>query len=136
MCRELFPLDWIEFERAIKSLVRQLKDIELQGVYGVPRGGLVLAVRLSHELGIPLLDKPIKGALWVDDIIETGKTLGKAPTGMLYACWVNKGDFPAITALHFDYPHWIVFPWENLLKAEQDRNEYVESRAKSNITSE
>ena len=39
----------------------------------VPRGGLCLAVALSHKLKINLISKPIKNSLIVDDVYETGK---------------------------------------------------------------
>lgn len=45
------------------------------GVYGIPRGGLVFAVMLSHRLSIPLLMSPTEGCLIVDDICDSGETL-------------------------------------------------------------
>ena len=48
---------------------------EFSGIYGVPRGGLCLAVALSHKLKIKLISEPIKNSLIVDDVYETGITL-------------------------------------------------------------
>ena len=45
------------------------------GVYGVPRGGLCLAVMLSHKLSIPMLMSPVEGCLIVDDICDSGESL-------------------------------------------------------------
>ena len=64
-------LSWADFDRALDSAVARLASCSLSGVYGVPRGGLVLAVCLSHRLGIPLLEQPQAGCLVVDDIYET-----------------------------------------------------------------
>ena len=44
-------------------------------VYGIPRGGLIVAVLVSHKLGIPLItslrDMYGKKFLVVDDIVDT-----------------------------------------------------------------
>ena len=53
--RRMRTLSWADFDRALDSAVARLASSSLSGVYGVPRGGLVLAVCLSHRLGIPLL---------------------------------------------------------------------------------
>ena len=45
------------------------------GVYGIPRGGLVFAVMLSHKLSIPMLMSPVEGCLIVDDICDSGESL-------------------------------------------------------------
>ena len=49
--------------------------MKLSGIYGVPRGGLCLAVALSHKLDIQLIESPCKNSLIVDDVFETGITL-------------------------------------------------------------
>ena len=56
----------IEFEEA---------KVEVSGVYGIPRGGLILAVLLSHQLNIPLLQAPADNCIIVDDICDSGETL-------------------------------------------------------------
>lgn len=45
------------------------------GVYGIPAGGLVLAVCLHYRLDLPLLLAPTKKTLIVDDIVDTGHTM-------------------------------------------------------------
>ena len=62
--RRMRTLSWADFDRALDSAVARLASSSLSGVYGVPRGGLVLAVCLSHRLGIPLLEKP-QAVTWV-----------------------------------------------------------------------
>ena len=52
----------------------------IDSVMGLPRGGLIPAVMISHELGIPLVINPTKNTLVVDDINDTGHTLDKAVT--------------------------------------------------------
>ena len=67
---------WNEFDRSVEYIANQCKCLKLSGVYGIPRGGLCLAVALSHRLNVKLTEKPIKFSLIVDDVFETGKTLG------------------------------------------------------------
>lgn len=52
----------------------QAKDVTVSGVYGLPRGGLCLAVMLSHKLNIPMLMSPVKDCLIVDDICDSGES--------------------------------------------------------------
>ena len=66
---------WSEFDESVEYIANKCKFLELSGIYGVPRGGLCLAVALSHKLKINLISKPIKNSLIVDDIYETGFTL-------------------------------------------------------------
>ena len=70
-------LKWIDFDECISSIYIRCKNKKFEGVYGFPRGGLCLAVALSHSLGIPLLDEPKNNSLIVDDIYDTGYTLEK-----------------------------------------------------------
>ena len=70
-------LNWLEFDECIYSISMRCKNKKFDGVYGFPRGGLCLAVALSHSLGLHLLDKPKNNSLIVDDIYDTGYTLEK-----------------------------------------------------------
>ena len=66
---------WKEFDKSVDYIAKKCKSWKLSGVYGIPRGGLCLAVALSHKLDIKLIDKPSKNSLIVDDVFETGITL-------------------------------------------------------------
>ena len=66
---------WGEFDESVDYIANQCKFLNFSGIYGVPRGGLCLAVALSHRLDIKLVEKPCKNSLIVDDIFETGITL-------------------------------------------------------------
>jgi hypoxanthine phosphoribosyltransferase len=48
---------WQEFEKDVEIISQQIKKRGwgLKNIYGLPRGGLILAVCLSHRLDIPLL---------------------------------------------------------------------------------
>ena len=49
-------ISWMGFEFAISEFVKQYKEsgVSVDAVYGPPRGGLPIAVTLSHRLNIPL----------------------------------------------------------------------------------
>ena len=65
---------WSEFDNAVEEIASKCMFLEFSGIYGVPRGGLCLAVALSHKLKINLISEPQKNSLIVDDVYETGLT--------------------------------------------------------------
>lgn len=115
-------ISWNKVENYIDEIQDFYKDIELTGVYGLPRGGLVLAVMISHRLNIPMLLSPIQGCLIVDDICDSGESL------LHYAQNSSAFDKPLyhITTMMYKENNlvkpefyfmkkkdkWIVFPWE------------------------
>ena len=122
---------WSEFDKSVEHIYNKCKFIEFSGIYGVPRGGLCLAVALSHKLKINLLSEPIKNSLIVDDIYETGITLNtfKDIEGATFfvlfskvkATWWN-------TVFTSEKDEWISFPWESILNLQSERDEYRRKR--------
>ena len=51
---------WREFDKSVELIANKCKFLEFSGIYGVPRGGLCLAVALSHKLELNLISKPTK----------------------------------------------------------------------------
>ncbi|OGF69537.1 hypothetical protein A3C73_03810 [Candidatus Giovannonibacteria bacterium RIFCSPHIGHO2_02_FULL_44_11] len=113
---------WAEFEEDIPKLVAKIKKLNrrFDGIYGIPRGGLVLAVRLSHELNLPLVMGGVtKNTLVVDDVSDTGSMLAplkerkativtifyKPWTKAMSDIWMRKTE------------NHIVFPWGKKLGA-------------------
>ena len=125
-------LSWDEFDQAVQLLASRFADSSVTGVYGVPRGGLCLAVALSHAMDRPLLSSPDRSALIVDDVYETGRTLKELKAEVpqaSFAVWVSKGTPEWWTAaLVADSSEWVVFPWENLAQARADEQAYRISR--------
>jgi len=118
---------WTEFDKSVNYIADQCKEKTFSGIYGVPRGGLCLAVALSHKLNIQLFEKPLRNSLIVDDVFETGKTLGKfrniegANFFVLISkkepIWFNTADFT-------NKSEWIIFPWENKTNMSHEEYEY------------
>ena len=125
---------WDEFDKSVEHIANKCKFLDFSGIYGVPRGGLCLAVALSHKLKINLISKPIKNSLIVDDVYETGTTLStfKDIEGAMFFVLFSKFS-PTWwnTVFISNKSEWIVFPWENPLNTEIDRNNYIKKRGLS-----
>ena len=107
-------VSWQDVDDFTEKAISFAKGKNFTGVYGPARGGLPLAVMLSHGLGIPLLMAPAKGCFIVDDIADTGKTLerfaGKYPIVTMY--YHKQCSFVPEFWQHEKKDEWIVFPWE------------------------
>ncbi len=122
---------WNDFDESVVHIANKCRSLEFSGIYGVPRGGLCLAVALSHKLKINLISEPKKNSLILDDVYETGITLNsfKDIEGAMFfvlfskikPTWWN-------TVFISEKSEWIVFPWENPVNLERDRNEYINKR--------
>ena len=125
---------WSKFDNCVEHIANKCKFSEFSGIYGVPRGGLCLAVALSHKLKIKLLSEPIKNSLIVDDVYETGITLKnfKHIEGAMFFVLVSKINPTWWNSVHIlEKSEWIVFPWENTLNSNDDRNDYIKERGLS-----
>ena len=125
---------WNEFDKAVEHIASKCKFLEFSGVYGVPRGGLCLAVALSHKLKINLISEPIKNSLIVDDVYETGITLNTfrdIEGAMFFVLFSKTKPKWWNTVIISEKSEWIVFPWENTLNSKSDHKEYIIKRGLS-----
>ena len=125
---------WSEFDKSVEYIAHNCKNFKLSGIYGVPRGGLCLAVALSHKLKINLISEPTKNSLIVDDIFETGITLNTFKDidgAKFYVLFSKMPPKWWNTVFIAKKNEWIVFPWENPLNPELDRKEYFKKRGLS-----
>ena len=124
-------LDWIEFDNCIYSITKQCRNKEFEGVYGFPRGGLCIAVALSHSLALPILEEPKNYSLIVDDIYDTGYTLERVKylKGSEAHVWVSRKEPTWWNAFRYTKEkEWFVFPWETANAADSDEDLYYRSR--------
>tara|TARA_B000000532_G_scaffold239540_1_gene229230 strand:- start:1110 stop:1505 length:396 start_codon:yes stop_codon:yes gene_type:complete len=122
---------WSEFDKSVEHIVKKCKFSKFSGIYGVPRGGLCLAVALSHKLKINLVSEPIKNSLIVDDVYETGITLNnfKHIEGAMFFVLFSKIKPSWWNTVYISKKsEWIVFPWENTLNIKSEQEEYIEKR--------
>ena len=116
---------WNDFDRSVEYIANQCQYWQLSGIYGIPRGGLCLAVALSHKLNIKLIEKPLKNSLIVDDVFETGATLSnyKNIEGVNFFVLVSKKKPIWWNTVNFVHKNeWVVFPWED------KNNELIEQK--------
>ena len=118
-------VSWNQVEDFVRDIEYKQKNGEYNftGVYGLPRGGLVLAVMISHKLNIPMLMSPCPGCIIVDDICDTGESLlhyvknssGDKVQDYTIATMYYKENILGIVPDIYSYVkdnEWIVFPWE------------------------
>jgi hypoxanthine phosphoribosyltransferase len=119
---------WIAFNRDIRRLARQIKR-KPKNIYGVPRGGLIPAVVLSHLLKRPLIlevEQIGRDTLIVDDVCDSGATLArlanltKIAVVTLYANEERKIEVPRLLYARPTQGKWIVFPWETERSSKRD----------------
>ena len=117
-------LEWRDIEEAVEKLATNIinSKIEIAAVGGLPRGGLIPAVMLSHKLTIPFVSQANAGGilgniLIVDDICDTGKTLKRFKyESNIYIVTLHYKT-SAIIEPNFWWKlagenEWIVYPWE------------------------
>ena len=122
---------WDDFDKSVEQIANRCKFLKFSGIYGIPRGGLCLAVALSHKLKLKLISEPIKNSLIVDDVYETGITLNKFKSieGAMFFVLFSKNNPTWLNSIHItEKSEWIVFPWENTSNAQSDRIDYIKKR--------
>ena len=129
-------ISWMGFEFAINELVKDYKrnDYKCTGVYGPPRGGLPIAVTLSHRLGVPIIKteedmiNTKESVLVVDDIADTGKTLERlnplmGSNDVVYTIYYHRQSIVTPNAWVFEKKEeWVVFPWEEDIYGYENNN--------------
>lgn len=110
-------ITWKQVENLITKNLHKIKNVE--NIYGIPRGGLIPAVMISHLTGLKLTSKITKKTLIVDEICDTGQTfielekeLGFKPkTFVLHKKNIAKYE-PTISCQNIRTKKWIIYPWE------------------------
>lgn len=110
-------LDWNKYQECINLLIKKIKASGkvYDGIYGISRGGMCIAISLSHALNIPITLYPHKATLIVNDISDTGKTLlshkDRDILTIYSSAWTEVvPEFFVFTKR--EKTHWIVFPYE------------------------
>ena len=120
-------LSWKWVDEQINKIGDKLEGLDLEFVSGIPRGGLIPAVMMSHAYGIKYISYssakmlPLelrKKTLIVDDISDTGLTMSEADklkfiTSSL-CTRIGTKTLPRLTGELISGQQWLVFPWETL----------------------
>jgi GTP cyclohydrolase IA len=109
----------LSYEKVMALIDKLAEDLEkvgaqgtYSGIYGVPRGGVPIAVGLADRLGIPLVDTPVPGALVVDDICDSGTTLARYPDHNTAVLFLKPHAKVMPSTYVKKTSAWIQFPWE------------------------
>jgi len=114
---EKIDLSWNEVlyraERICEHIVENRPD-ETVTVYGIPRGGIFPALMVAGILDLPciLTESPAEATVFIDDIIDSGKT--EDHWKKLYP---NKPFYALVDKLSEDADwagSWVSFPWERM----------------------
>lgn len=114
-------ITWEEVIKATKDVTGQIRKFEQKrkkkflGVYGVPRGGLIVAVMLSHALNRPYLGAPALNSIVADDVASSGKMVAAHSKTVTVALCKYKQCDPAPTFWSMEVEGAaVIFPWEEL----------------------
>ena len=122
-------ISWNVVDECVLDIAEHLirTEIKFDGVYGIPRGGAVLAVMLSHKLDIPFIMDVKEGPyhavrddyIIIDDIVDTGETLKKykeqPECRNSYFVTIHEHEHSSVKpdySVLYKEDKWIVYPWE------------------------
>ena len=141
-------LSWDDVDDLVNELCEKIpSNLPLiDSVHGIPRGGLIPAVLISHKLGLPYVNAVGPNTLVVDDICDSGYTLDTGPgvyTAVLHYKPHTSCFIPQLWAKLHEGDEWVIYPWEtkdsesiqDYLKSEEF-NEFAEREDNSVVSSE
>ena len=118
---------WEQFDEDIDKIVKIIKRDypNIKCIYGIPKGGLVPAIKIANRLNLPLYlvlawaDEQCRpeSILIVDDCVDVGTTLGsikdidKYITATIFIKPQSKIK-PKIWCRECSNDKWVVFGWE------------------------
>lgn len=116
-------ISWEQYDRDIRALAKKLKGEKFDGIYGFPRGGLVIAIHLSHLLSIPYIDDvdlhkeyslEEQRILYVDDVSDTGRTFIRSEADEKDCAALYIKNHTAFIPKFYvkEINDWIQYPWE------------------------
>ena len=122
--KKLYDWNWVDEQ--IDKIGEKLEGFEKpQFITGVPRGGLIPAVLMSHKFDIPFIGleaaKTLPGdlkkkILVVDDIADSGNTLAQIQRHNFRTATLarrySSSFSPTFVGEDISDDHWLIFPWE------------------------
>jgi len=91
-----------------ESYLYKTSGNNLKSVYGVPKGGMIIAGFMANSDDWITVTSPSKADLILDDIIDSGRTKEKySKYNIPFKALIEKEDFKS-----GKFGDWVVFPWE------------------------
>ena len=125
MDSHIVKVTWDDVDKYLNKIASEVDYKKYTGVYGIPRGGLVLAAWLSHKLYLPLLSAPSQNCIIIDDICDSGESLlhyvkqssnqvGDERKYFITTMFYRPNNLSIKPDLYYNTKEddWIVFPWE------------------------
>lgn len=123
--QKIVNISYMQYDSLMKKLVSKVNSHlhkkrinQYDGFFGLRRGGYPIAVHLSHHCGLPVLYRPTKKTIIVDDISDSGNTLQKYKDKKLFIvtlfCKTKTKVVPNIYIKMVKEEDWVVHPWEML----------------------
>lgn len=124
-----------EFQCDMDRLADKIKATEvwrhIKDVYGIPRGGLGIALWLSHRLNRPIIlgeSEITERTLVVDDLIHTGRQIRRHNLTAVIFYNSASGIEPTFW-VRAKLEGWILFPWETLTTTKtKEQEEYYKDK--------
>jgi hypoxanthine phosphoribosyltransferase len=126
-----------EFRIAVAKIAEWARNqpVQFKSVYGIPKGGIILAAWLAYRLDISLLlsvGDITPSTLIVDDIIDSGSTmdklfrmlLGKEKGYRVASIFWNMEASRRPDFFVYKRTKWIQFPWETEETSRVDGTEF------------
>ena len=121
---DVWKVTWNDVEFFVRTVANLYRDAKITGVYGIPRGGIILASLLSYRLDVPMLLAPCRNCIVIDDISDTGETLlhfdrnssdnGKNKGYHIVTMFYKKESLVKPEFYMYEKTDaWIVYPWED-----------------------
>ena len=161
MTQEYLFIDYKTWGEIMDGLVHQLKKLkkmtgvyDFNHVYAPPRGGLPIAVHLSHHLKLEMVDidpnfipdwfEPKYNLLVIDDIVDTGETfqnikklldviIEDMPTFQYKFASIHYKPRtilkPDIFMQEVSNDTWVVYPFENCEECQEDKQDFAKRRS-------
>jgi len=110
------------YEENIFQLIKQIPKGKYDFVYGIPRGGLIIATYISYQLDIEIMVEyglhiPKEKVLIVDDLVDTGITLEPFVEAGYDTATIFRKERSTVKPTYCSYDnidnkYWVVFPYE------------------------
>ena len=118
---QLRRVSWHDVETRLEEVKGEVAR-KYDSLFGIPRGGLIVALLLSYKTGLPVvldLARITLKTLVVEDIIHTGDTIGRLLRAQgssyppdIFTLYIRTKKY----ALAFPAKQtrdWLIFPWED-----------------------
>ena len=111
----VIQITWADAQHEAERIVARWQHHNIETVYGIPTGGVPVAMLCAQLTGWQLVNNPDDindHTLVVDDLVDTGRTLS-AYTGLNTDAMYRKPYSPTNAAQDAtEVDSWLAFPWE------------------------